>query len=522
MSIYKANLDEKSKTHYAGETGDHDPSGQSSGPEEEQDTRSELEKARDNYTEYALDCSANHGSNDEKALRNLQGWELKKLYADCKTLIANGEEHPKIGEVGTFSVAATKDSINGEWKRRKTLERDNPEQAKAEAEARNEISERTGKPKKAPRGKPFGKGKDGRRSQEQGESGEGGSEDGEGMDGEMGEGSMPPDEPLENPMDEHIRKIARAEDAKLAKAIDANFNAVGKELAKLNRKIDAGGSGKSKTIILKDWDKAVIEIDGVSHEALAKVLQAFNAGFKNVFIAGPAGSGKTTLARQVAEALSKVLDRDMPFAWQQCSVGVTESVFFGRLLPQGDAGQFTYVTTDFVEVYEGGGVFLLDEMDAMDSNVMVAMNSPLENGRMRLPNRTGNTLAVRHEHCYVIAAANTWGHGADRMYVGRNQLDAATLRRFAGAKFSIDYDRSLEASLCDDQELLKEIWRVRDKVREFNIRRVWGTGELIAAAKWRAMGMTVKAAIRTVLGDDWSVDDLSKVGYSGSKPAGAL
>lgn len=500
-----------------------------------EDSRTDLQKAHEALNEYGAHLDRRHteGKSDNSlytALQELQGWQLKRLYAACKTVIAEGKD--RYDTQGTkephgLMLHSIKGGVNDEWKRRKTLERDNPEQAKAEQEARNEVSERTGKPKKAPRGKPFGQGKDSRRQQEQGQGDgeqESGDGEGEGEGGSEGDGSLPKDEPLENPMDEHIRKIARAEDAKLAKAIDKNFGAVGREIGKIKRDIASGkfGGSGSKTIILRDWDKAIIEIDEVTHESLEKILKAFAAGFKNVFLVGPAGCGKTTLARQAAKALSKILDRDMPFGMVQGSVGVTESAFFGRFLPQGESGAFSYIETDFVNIYENGGVFLGDEMDALDANVFVSLNAPLDNGFMFLPNRIGKTRAVRNDHCYFIGAANTYGHGPNRQYVGRNQLDAASLDRFVGGTFEVTYDRGMEAKLCDDRELLAECWRIRDVVLQFNIRRVWGTRAILAAAKWRSAGLSLKAAIRTAIGDSWSPDDLSKIGYSGAKPQGAM
>jgi hypothetical protein len=49
----------------------------------------------------------------------------------------------------------------------------------------------------------------------------------------------------------------------------------------------------------------------------------------------------------------------------------------------------------------------------------------------------------------VCAAANTYGTGADALYVGRNQLDAATLDRFYVVE--MDYDRKLEAKLAPEE-----------------------------------------------------------------------
>ena len=97
------------------------------------------------------------------------------------------------------------------------------------------------------------------------------------------------------------------------------------------------------------------------------------------------------------------------------------------------------------------------------------------------------------------------------------------MSRFEGAEFDVDFDRNLEARLCEDKELLHEIWRIRDAMRAIGIRRKWGSTRTIVRAKlWRASGMSVKATVRTMLGGSWSNDDLAKVGYDGPKPKGAL
>jgi MoxR-like ATPase len=474
-----------------------------------------------------------------KELHEMQGWELKRLGEACKSLIAEGNQPATATDVLS--------DVRKEWGRRKQLERDNPEAAKAEAANRDEISERTGKPKKLPRGKPFQRGEDDRRNAGNGEGegdGEGDSDDSDSQSESKGKGKSKsqkqgdseadqkqngmPDLPSESTEDQDgmmesiMRRIAREEDYKVVSAVDANFTALAKELARVAKLAASGGSG-GKTIIVDKSTNTTAVIEGHPHEALEKCVKAVRAGFRNILLVGPAGSGKSTLGRQLAKVLSDLMQFPEDFDLTPCSVGMTESVFFGRLLPVGENGSFSYIEPDFVRIYENGGVFVIDEIDAADANVMVSLNGALENGYMSLPARMGRTRAIRSPMAVMIACANTWGHGADRMYVGRNQLDAATLRRFSGARFSMDYDRALEKKLCSDTELLETVWAIRDKVRANNVRRVWGTGELIAAAKWRAAGMSVAAAVRTAMGDDWTPDDLAKIGQSATaKPKGAL
>ena len=77
----------------------------------------------------------------------------------------------------------------------------------------------------------------------------------------------------------------------------------------------------------------------------------------NTLMVGPSGCGKTFVASKVAESLS------LDFASISCSVGMSESMLSGWLLPVGSGSKFEYVPSQFVQMYENGGIFLLDELD---------------------------------------------------------------------------------------------------------------------------------------------------------------
>jgi hypothetical protein len=93
-------------------------------------------------------------------------------------------------------------------------------------------------------------------------------------------------------------------------------------------------------------------------------------------------------------------------------------------------------------------MFLFDEIDAADANVLLVINSALANGHMSVPNRPEKPTAERHPDFVCIAAANTFGRGADRQYVGRSELDESTLDRFRIGTCPMDYDEGLESELC--------------------------------------------------------------------------
>jgi hypothetical protein len=253
--------------------------------------------------------------------------------------------------------------------------------------------------------------------------------------------------------------------------------------------------------------EAVRTIDGPVHpivHTLAKVCGArLRRGHApNVLMVGPAGCGKTTAAAHVAEALG------LDFGFISLSGGISESHLIGRYAPTGEAGRFEYTEPPFVTAYRDGGVFVFDELDAADENVLIVINAALANGHLRL--LTGDVVA-RHRDFVAIGCANTWGHGADRQYCGRNQLDGATLDRYAAARFFVDYDQTLERSQSDP-ELCAWAHALRRKVREAGLRRIVSTRFIFDASDLIACeAYTLDDAKRSLLAD-WSDNDLRTVG----------
>lgn len=301
--------------------------------------------------------------------------------------------------------------------------------------------------------------------------------------------------------------VAGGLDKALEKRLEAKLAKVAKQAAAAAVK---AGAGTTEIVVKELGEDGEVKSerkagDGKAHAMLQEIVSLLKLGL-NVALVGPAGCGKTTLGKQAAD----VLQAD--FEAQSLSGGVTESKLVGLRMPSHTGSE--YLGTRFVKLFEEGGVWLGDEVDAADANVLLALNSALANGRISLPARVENPVALRHGSFHAIVALNTWGRGADRVYVGRNQLDGAFLDRFVGATIELDYDHGVETTLCPDKELREKLWAVRAAVREKQMNRVLSTRALENGYKIkRGLGLTTAATVKRLLAG-WSKDELHKVGVA--------
>lgn len=225
-------------------------------------------------------------------------------------------------------------------------------------------------------------------------------------------------------------------------------------------------------------------VDGAHHcktPMLIKIASIRTGGRRpNIWLAGPAGSGKTTAAEQVAKALG------LPFF----STGAIQTEY--RLTGFVDAnGAIT--RTPFREAFEYGGVFLWDEIDGSNPNALVAFNQALANNAFAFP----DGMVERHPDFIAIAAANTFGHGATTEYVGRNRIDGATLDRFIFVEW--DYDRDLERQLAGNDAWVRMVQLYRDIAEERSMRHIISPRASIDGAALLAAGLPADEVVELTI-----------------------
>lgn len=227
---------------------------------------------------------------------------------------------------------------------------------------------------------------------------------------------------------------------------------------------------------------------------------------KKAFLVGPAGTGKSTLAMKACAEI---------FGIEGGVDGVVKSDKFAQISFSPDTVSADMIgfqdvngvfhETDIIRVFRDGGLILFDEMDDADASLLVKLNTMIANGVIPTP----NGVVTQNENTYIVGTANTFGKGANAMYVGRNRLDAATLDRWKLATIFIDYDTDLEDGLIDmqieDKTKVAEIQVARNTIRkiidENKYKQICSTRFVIDAIKLSNSGYPINKIVDIFLLD---------------------
>lgn len=248
--------------------------------------------------------------------------------------------------------------------------------------------------------------------------------------------------------------------------------------------------------VVKIGERVEVKMDDTLHKDFEECLFILNQE-KQLYMSGAAGTGKTTMGEKLAKAM------ELPFGHISCSAGMSEAHVLGRMLFDGN-----FVGTSFLEIFENGGVFLFDEIDAADPNLLLVINSALANGIMSVPNRQENPIAKRHENCYIICAGNTWGSGSSE-YHGRNYLDAAFIDRFSMSKVHVSYDEELEKKITKNDSITTVMQDIRKNITKTNIDRMVSTRTIVSAYKHKVAGRNVGQIVNRFT-EDWTEEEKKK------------
>lgn len=247
-----------------------------------------------------------------------------------------------------------------------------------------------------------------------------------------------------------------------------------------------------KNVTVKVADLPKVEC-GKVHKSFEKLL-AVASNRLHAFLVGEAGSFKTSSAEKVAKTLG------LEYSSISVCMQTTASSLLGYMDATGN-----YVSTEFRKRYETGGVFILDEIDNGNANVLSVLNSALANGSCAF----ADGMVAKHKDFILIATANTFGNGANAQYVGRNQLDSATLDRFVTIEWN--YDEPLEMAIASNKDWCGMVQVYRYAVSKLGLRLVVSPRATFQGEKLLASGLKEKDVIKMVITRGASADQIKKI-----------
>ncbi len=259
--------------------------------------------------------------------------------------------------------------------------------------------------------------------------------------------------------------------------------AVREILANIREELIAEIQKGRTTIVLPNQQE--IEIEHMDHpkmEAVVKSLQLTN----KAMLVGPAGTGKTFMIGSIAERMS------LPFYKYSCSRDSSVHDLLGYKQPKSE----TYLETTFLKAYENGGIFLVDEYDAMSGDMALFFNGIADGSKfLSVPHRDEKPQAIKHKDFYLVMCGNTWGKGSTD-YSGKDFQDMALMDRFRFCRHYIGYHTTLEQQFIPEYEIVTELRKHLEEVGSYlSTRNVEDMSKLIGA------GISMKEAVAMLLED---------------------
>lgn len=257
---------------------------------------------------------------------------------------------------------------------------------------------------------------------------------------------------------EGYERVESGLDANAVRSVIASYieqNPIGFE--GLSAEVQAAIRGTQTIMIQTSPDRPPIRADGIEDIQDAwKIIDDILLGH-NVFLFGPAGTGKTYLAEWVARRLER------QYVTLNCSQYTSPTEIKGGPTITG------YQEGALIDCWENGKIFIIDELPKIDPNVAGLLNEAL--AKTKVP--VGDTRAViyngknqpksKAEGFGVIATGNVFPTAESQAYTANTRQDLSLLDRFSGSVYYVGFNPVVEL----DNAGSRLVWSVGMRIRQW-------------------------------------------------------
>ena len=140
------------------------------------------------------------------------------------------------------------------------------------------------------------------------------------------------------------------------------------------------------------------KIDGTGKHVLFGYLLLLVENGINVMLIGPAGTGKSHIAEQVADFMNV----------KYGEIGLGSGASRGDLLGRHTISQEKpWITSEYTSIYSGGGIINREEIDRADPGVLITLNNSIAGNA--LYNSIDGERYQKSDAVCVMSTANTFG-----------------------------------------------------------------------------------------------------------------
>ena len=217
------------------------------------------------------------------------------------------------------------------------------------------------------------------------------------------------------------------------------------------------------------------------------------ASGENVYLYGPAGSGKNVICEEIAKSLG------VQFYYQNTIL--TKFDVSGYKNAKGE-----FENTPFYNAWKNGGLIMFDELDNSQAEAIIALNAALANGYYTFPD--SGERVEKHPNFRCMAAGNTHGQGATDEYCGRYQMDESSRDRFAFIK--IDYNEKIEKSIAGvHTDVVEFIHDIRQAAAKLHIKLIAGYRAIGKLCKF--YDSDVEFTLNAYIFKGMNIDDIKQI-----------